>query len=643
MRQRLVIFMMFMVLICTFGIFQVNAVGNVYWNDVNTVSYEKLETSVTSINGFASYIYENGKTVRSSSTYDQSVNVLEMDTNSKAKLVSWAISTDTKDGFIRRPIGDIARNYETLHPGWTVVGGINADQYATKYGESLSAEGSDYFYPQPYYPMIADYEKWFSVPVLPYGAGNIVGFLNDGSVDQLNYYRTTWDYTGSNAAPISGMFLSVIASDGSVSAKFPISGYNENPVDNGSSLYTPYYTGPQRPAIEVSGNSLFVVMDADLAFANNSETYTYKGIQGQNGFFGKGNITDITTHATLNSGDFAISTKDTALIAALSVGTYIKVQFEFTNDLNNVEAGIGFHTVMRDNGVDSPSTAAYNTRAYPRSIFGRTSDGTLMLMTIDGSNSSPTTGATQQEAHAILKRFDMVEAYQMDGGGSVTMVARQNGQIVTVNTPPEGEDRYVFSALLFVVKDIPVETSAVLGVDQITLNIHVLDQTLGTLYVRMNDETKEVTSGSVTFTGLASNTDYQYEYLYQDGDILKTALKTGLAKTIKQTPQVQQCVAYFDEGVVYLEIDFFDPDGAISRKSITYGDIYTVLTKRQISITNLDEFSLLNLVLSLSYDLNDGAGRQDINITRFSIQSQSSVVLASIKNAVKEAMRNFYD
>ncbi len=642
MKQRLTILILLLSLLCAFGAFQVQAVGTVYHDDGNNVSYEALNTTTTSLNGYASHIHDIGRTVRSSTSYSQSIHVLEMDTNQSAKLVAWAIPTDTHDSFIRRPLGDIAADYESRHPGWTVVGGINADQYSTKYGESLSAEGSDYFYPQPYYPMIADYEKWFSVPVLPYGAGNIVGIKNDGSVDQLDYYRTTWGYTGANTAQISGLFLSVIGEDGSVTAKFPIAGYNTAPAANASSLYTPYFTGLFRPAVEVSGTNVFVVENADLAFASNSTTYTYKGTQGQNAFFGKGAITHKTSSFVLNSGDFAINTNDTNIINALSVGTYVKVQFEFANELNDVEAGIGFHTVMRDNGADVASSAAYNTRAYPRSIFGRTSDGSMVLMSIDGSNSSPTTGATQQEAHAILKRFDVVEAYQMDGGGSVTMVAREDGAIQTVNQPAEGEDRYIFSALLFVVKDFPITTTIALDVNQITFNIHRLDQSLGQLFVRMNGEIKEVVGESVTFTGLSSNTSYQYEYLAYVGEVLKTSLKTGSAKTIKQTPFIRGCSVYYDEATLFIEFDIFDPDGAITRKSFTNQGEVILMSKKQITVPNPEGFSVADLIVSLSYDLYDGLGRQDVDITTFPITCRPDVVLSSIKNSFAALLDEFY-
>ena len=428
MRRFFICFLLFLF----FFIWPLKA-STIYYDDSGTVSYEQVKTDIKDLYGHASFIKESGKTTRSNANYPQNIKALTMKTNNQAKLVAWAIPNSKNDGFIRRPVSDIARDYEAKHAGWSVIGGINADQYATKYGENLSAEGSDYFYPQPYYPMIADYEKWFSVPVLPYGAGNIVGFLNDGSNDQLLYQKTTWNYNGIDKAGISGLFLSIIDDNGKVISKYPLSGYNSEPKINESSLYTPFYTGPTCPPLVVSGENLFIVSKADLAFASNSSTYTYKDINGQNAFFGKGRISDITSQTTLTSGSFAISTKNSDVLNSLTIGTYIKVQFEFDTALNECEAGIGFHTIMRNNNKDVPSQASYNTRAYPRSIFGRKDDGTIVLMSIDGSNSAPTTGANQQEAQAILKRFGVVEAYQMDGGGSVTMVTKEEGQVKTVN------------------------------------------------------------------------------------------------------------------------------------------------------------------------------------------------------------------
>lgn len=619
-----------------------NTKATTVYNDSNTVAYQTTNTLINDINGYATFTKESGITIRSNTNYPQKINVLAMKTSQDAKVVTWAIPNAKGDGFTRRPLADIAENYETLHPGWSVIGGINADQYATKYGQSLSAEGSDYFYPQPYYPMIADYEKWFSVPVLPYGAGNIVGFLNDGSVDQLVYYKTSWNYNGLDQAKIAGLFLSVINENGEVSAKHQLSTYNSLPLENESSLYTPYYTGQTCPPLEVNGSHVFVVEKADMAFASNSVTYTYKDNNGQNAFFGKGIISSLVTNATLASGSFAINTKNQALINDLKIGSYIKVQFEYDNALNDCEAGIGFHTVMRTNGLDVASDSSYNTRAYPRSIFGRKADGEIVLMTIDGSNSAPTTGATQQEAHAILKKFGVVEAYQMDGGGSVTMIAREAGQIQTVNNPAEGEARHIFSALLFVVRDLNVQTTAIIALDQVTLQIHLLDQTLGQLFVRLNNESKEVINNTVTFTNLKANTTYQYEYIIYYEGVYKTYVKTGVIKTIKVTPFVKSCHITIYDNEMYFEVDIYDPNSALLRKNLQYLDKSYTINKKQVLISDYHSFTLTELKIVLSYDLNDEKGRIDEANTDFLIICDIEVILQSARNTTTLALIDLF-
>ena len=116
---------------------------------------------------------------------NQKVNVFEMKTDGiNSKLVSWAMQTG-KGSYARNGLSIIAEDYEEKHPGWIVVAGINGDQYYTKYGSGLGADGSFYYPNQPYYPMIIDGERRF--PVTPTGnsASNYVGIANNNSNDSF--------------------------------------------------------------------------------------------------------------------------------------------------------------------------------------------------------------------------------------------------------------------------------------------------------------------------------------------------------------------------------------------------------------------------------------------------------------------------
>ena len=86
------------------------------------------------------YTHAYGMTSASGAVNKQQVNIFNMKTDGTySKIVNWAIQ-DSPNSFKRATIMDIARDYEEKHPGWIVLGGINADQYAMTehYGGSKS-------------------------------------------------------------------------------------------------------------------------------------------------------------------------------------------------------------------------------------------------------------------------------------------------------------------------------------------------------------------------------------------------------------------------------------------------------------------------------------------------------------------------
>jgi len=80
----------------------------------------------------------------------------------------------------------------------------------------------------------------------------------------------------------------------------------------------------------------------------------------------------------------------------------------------------------------------------PRSAIGLTRDGKLLLVVIDGRRAYHSIGATLWEAATIMKQLGAVDALNLDGGGSTTLVI--NGQVV--NSPSGGQERRVTNALV---------------------------------------------------------------------------------------------------------------------------------------------------------------------------------------------------
>lgn len=74
----------------------------------------------------------------------------------------------------------------------------------------------------------------------------------------------------------------------------------------------------------------------------------------------------------------------------------------------------------------------FNTNRHPRTAAGRRADGTVLLVVADGRNSQAA-GLTMAELQQVMAALGCVDAVNLDGGGSTTMVVRG----VVVNHPSD--------------------------------------------------------------------------------------------------------------------------------------------------------------------------------------------------------------
>ena len=84
----------------------------------------------------------------------------------------------------------------------------------------------------------------------------------------------------------------------------------------------------------------------------------------------------------------------------------------------------------------------------PRSAIGIGKNGKLFLIAVDGRKQNHSVGLTLKELAEILKKLDLKEAINLDGGGSTTLVA--DGGII--NTLSERHERKISNALLIFYK-----------------------------------------------------------------------------------------------------------------------------------------------------------------------------------------------
>ncbi len=89
--------------------------------------------------------------------------------------------------------------------------------------------------------------------------------------------------------------------------------------------------------------------------------------------------------------------------------------------------------------------AGFADARHPRTAVGVRADGRILLVTVDGRQPEKSVGMTIAELTALLLELGAVEAVNMDGGGSTTMVA--DGRVVNSPSDLTGE-RPVGDALL---------------------------------------------------------------------------------------------------------------------------------------------------------------------------------------------------
>ena len=152
------------------------------YDDTKTGSYTPTEETVEYLNG-VEHIKAYGDTTYSGVTSKQQINVFKLKTNGvTSKLVNWAIM-DGNAGYKRAQLTKIAQDYEKNHPGWTVIAGINADQYALSFG--AGGGNNAYLESTPYYPVIMDSEVRFPYASVAGISSQYVGFTNDGKSDGI--------------------------------------------------------------------------------------------------------------------------------------------------------------------------------------------------------------------------------------------------------------------------------------------------------------------------------------------------------------------------------------------------------------------------------------------------------------------------
>ena len=156
-------------------------------------------------------------------------------------------------------------------------------------------------------------------------------------------------------------------------------------------------------------------------------------------------------HGGTSENFFAILKDGTAMIGSSSDYAAYKDQIQ--------EAVGGSVYLVKDRKSVVTSAADYYNSRHSRTCVGITAEGKVVMMVLDGRQEPFSAGGSAEELAQIMLDAGCVTAINLDGGGSTTFVAKQEGSdtLTVVNRPSDGYERSVSSSLM-VVSTAPIST-----------------------------------------------------------------------------------------------------------------------------------------------------------------------------------------
>lgn len=146
---------------------------------------------------------------------------------------------------------------------------------------------------------------------------------------------------------------------------------------------------------------------------------------------------------------FEPSYKDLSFVGLNKSGQLIGGKFTSKSQLDQLEPVFGatFVPVLLQNGVRQAIPYKWQTspKRAPRTVIGKYKDDQLLIFVADGYNENGNSGATLEEIQNKLWGMGVIDAYNLDGGGSSSLIFR--GKVI--NDPSDGNLRQVPTNFLF--------------------------------------------------------------------------------------------------------------------------------------------------------------------------------------------------
>lgn len=560
--------------------------------------------------------------------YPNQINILEIDKNADIELVPYAILKGSS--WNTSTVRNAAKEYELSNPDYKVIAAINGDFF--KISQDIKASTG-----------VTVSQGEFFKSVDNHGNGTIAIKKDE---DGFKLFSPVIEGT----IPT----LSIYDENNNIIKKINIDKVNQEPSLDETSLYyatrnKSFYAG----VTDVTCNNAWVVENATKAVTTT---------EGNSSFYGKGKITEYSSDdVAIKEGDFAIKTNNSEITGLLKKDVIIRAQFEFTNpELEGIQNYIGTPCRIVADGT----YVASSEYRHPRTIIGQTEAGKIVLAVVDGRQPTDNMyGVSYGEMAALMTAYGCVDVWNLDGGGSSTLIIRKQGDFVmdsykdrsdsnwyVTNSPSDKSERSDGNCLLLVTKT-PQTTIAIneLSSSSVTLDVVLLTdlEKFKELYIMINSEYVPVIDGKATFTKLVANTDYR-AFIYAKVDGKMTNLMNDLPFHTAYLNPGDLTIHYSlttknNIPCVLIKYHFDHPEAVLKVTIVTDNKSYPCSSLESIQVISYELFeNLINYHYTLTYDLKDRNGNQVIDVNDFTEKRTCSYILEEIETLSNGFLNNIW-
>lgn len=489
--SRLFAFILFsMFIVFAFSLNKVNAitVGTGIYDVTKTVDNRSLGFGVTFKQDKGTTGYTNKAT-----SEQQQVSVLNVPSEAGLMVIPFTNIQDNRWTFTT--VKNSISIFEKNNPGYKVIAAINGGAFDINSTLDFNRQVTGPFaYAGNYYRTTRGSGMW----------SGSYGFKNDGSNSPLvsnsingQFQRTEY------------LVLAIFGENGEVEKELKIEKMNEEPLDGESSVYYGLY------------NNLHVYQETILPSFSSATSILVKGSMvlqnSATDFYGRGLVDKIDTDTSILYDEFGIVTKNSEVKDALKQGKEVRVQYEAVGAFKDVDYVFGGGQIVLKNGEVPSNINDAASDTHPRTAIGVKADGTYVMCVIDGRQSDKgMVGVGTDRLSAVMKYYGCVNAFNLDGGGSSTVVIRDGNSFKVMNSPSDGHERSDGDCLLIAVREPQIELNVLSATDKsLSVGVNIIDDggfNINSLEIVAGTSKALASDGVATVKGLASKTEYDLSY-----------------------------------------------------------------------------------------------------------------------------------